>query len=230
MTKFEKYATLFIVVCLMILVTAVCCKISYHDGYKAGWRDCLASIQVDTTQHTDTSSYVNPEPVIVEPVATIPAGYVQVKAGTIAQLKARIAELEAAAMTAPIDSAASPIEDTPVDVALPVERKVYQDSTYRAVVEGIHARLAEIQTFNTTTTITKVVKEPVLPDLTITPAAKLNMTPAGMDAAAMLRVTKWWTGGWRFDGGLGYGLHMGEGIQQPGWYVELGFGLDIVRK
>lgn len=230
MSNFQKYASLFIVVCVMILVTALCCRISYHDGYKAGWRDCLASIQVDTTQHTDTSSYINPEPVIVEPVATIPAGYVQVKAGTIAQLKARIAELEAAALTAPADSAALPIGDTPVDVAMPVERKIYQDSTYRAVVEGIHARLAEIQTFNTTTTITKVVKEPVLPDLTITPAAKLIMTPAGMDAAAMLRVTKWWPGGWRFDGGLGYGLHMGEGIQQPGWYAEIGVGLDIVRK
>ena len=230
MAKFQKIAALLCVACTMIIVTAVCCFVSYHNGYKAGWNDCLASIQVDTTQHTDTSSYVNPEPVIVEPVTTIPAGYVQVKAGTIAQLKARIAELEAAAMTAPADSAASPVEDRPVDVAMPVERKVYQDSTYRAVVEGIQARLAEIQTFNTTTTITKVVKEPVLPDLTITPAAKLIMTPAGIDAVAMLRVTKWWTGGWRFDGGLGYGLHMGEGIKQPGWYAEIGVGLDIVRK
>lgn len=226
MTKFQKIAVAAILGIMLGLAFSSGFifghKRGYSEGYKAGWKDCLASIQVDTTQHTDTSSYVNPEPVIVEPVTTIPAGYVQ--------LKARIAELEAAAMTAPIDSAASPIEDTPVDVALPVERKVYQDSTYRAVVEGIQARLAEIQTFNTTTTITKIVKDPVLPNLTLTPAAKLVMTPAGMDAAAMLRVTKWWPGGWRFDGGLGYGLHVGEGIQQPGWYAEIGVGLDIVRK
>jgi hypothetical protein len=230
MTRFQTWAALFVAVVLVALALLVSGKVSYHRGYKAGWKDCLASIQVDTTQHTDTSSYVNPEPVVVEPVATIPAGYVQVKAGTISQLKARIAELEAAALTAPHDSAASPVEDAPVDVALPVERKVYQDSTYRAVVEGIQARLAEIQTFNTTTTITKVVKEPVLPSLTLTPAAKLMVTPAGMDAAAMLRLTKWWQGGWRFDGGLGYGLHLGEGVQQPGWYVEIGFGIDIIHK
>ena len=230
MTAFQKYALLFISVCFLLLALYVDGAIFWHRGWTAGWNDAMASIQTDTTQHHDTSTYVNPQPVSEEPVATIPAGYVQVKAGTIAQLKARIAELEAAAMTAPIDSAASPIEDTPVDVALPIERKVYQDSTYRAVVEGIQARLAEIQTFNTTTTITKVVKDPVLPNLTLTPAAKLVMTPAGMDAAAMLRVTKWWPGGWRFDGGLGYGLHVGEGIQQPGWYAEIGVGLDIVRK
>lgn len=215
MSKFEKYATIFIVVCLAIVAAGFACKVSYHRGYKVGWKDCLASIQVDTTQHTDTSSYVNPEPIIVDPVTTIPAGYVQVKAGTIAQLKARIAELEAAVLAAPADSTASPVEDTPVDVALPVERKVYQDSTYRAVVEGIQARLAEIQTFNTTTTITKVVKEPVFPTLMISPAVNVEVLPRSVFAGAGV-VADYWTGSWQFSLEVGYGVNNILGPAVPG--------------
>lgn len=229
MTKFEKYASLFIVVCLMILVMAVCCKISYRNGYRAGWQDCVASIQMDTTQHTDTSSYVNPEPVVIEPVATIPAGYVQVKAGTISQLRARIAELEAAAHATPADSLAALVGDTPVDIALPMERKVYQDSTYRAVVEGIQARLAEIQTFNTTTTITKVVHDTKLPDLTISPAVKAGILPGAFSASAQVTFDVW-HGRWQITGGAGYGLLMLHGIRQHGWVAELGWKYNLLIK
>lgn len=229
MTKFEKYASLFIVVCLMILVTAVCCKFSYRNGYRAGWRDCVASIQIDTTQHTDTSSYVNPEPVVIEPVATIPAGYVQVKAGTISQLRARIAELEAAAIATPADSSAALVGDTTVDIALPMERKVYQDSTYRAVVEGIQARLAEIQTFNTTTTISKVVHDTKLPDLTISPAVKAGILPGAFGASAQVTFDVW-HGRWQITGGAGYGLLMLNGSRQHGWVAELGWKYNLIIK
>lgn len=224
MTKLEKFASLFIVVCLMILVTAVCCKISYRNGYRAGWRDCVASIQIDTTQHTDTSSYV-----VIEPVATIPAGYVQVKAGTISQLRARIAELEAAALATPADSSAALVSDTPVDIALPMERKVYQDSTYRAVVEGIQARLAEIQTFNTTTTITKVVHDTKLPDLTISPAVKAGILPGAFSASAQVTFDVW-HGRWQITGGAGYGLLMLNGFRQHGWVAELGWKYNLLIK
>ena len=229
MTKVEKYASLFIVVCLMILVTAVCCKISYRNGYRAGWRDCVASIQMDTTQHTDTSSYVNPEPVVIEPVATIPAGYVQVKAGTISQLRARIAELEAAALATHSDSSVVLVEDTSVDIALPMERKVYQDSTYRAVVEGIQARLAEIQTFNTTTTITKLVHETKLPDLTISPVVKAGILPGAFSASAQVTFDVW-HGRWQITGGAGYGLLMLNGSRQHGWVAELGWKYNLLIK
>ena len=229
MTRFQTWAALFAAVILIALASLVCGKISYHNGYKAGWRDCLASIQVDTTQTTDTSSYVNPEPVVVEPVTSIPAGYVQVKAGTISQLKARIAELEAAIASAPVDSASAPVEDPPVEVALPIERKVYQDSTYRAVVEGIHARLAEIQTFSTTTTITKVVKEPVLPALILSPAAMVSFDPAGFMVGAGVSADTW-SGRWQFSVDIGYGLRLQNGAQTPGWYASLRGKYNIFQK
>ncbi|MBQ0154754.1 MAG: hypothetical protein KBS70_08255 [Bacteroidales bacterium] len=38
-------------------------------------------------------------------------------------------------------------------VALPIERKVYEDSTYRAIVSGYHASLDEIQVYQRTQTI-----------------------------------------------------------------------------
>lgn len=233
MTNFQKIAILFIVVCLMIIVTGVCCKISYHKGYTAGWQECLASIQVDTTQHTDTSSYVNPEPISVEPIESTPAGYVLVKAGTIAQMRARIAKLEAAAhgpdaaLVEPEQPA--PVDSIPVEVPLQVERKVYQDSTYRAVVEGIQARLAEIQTFNTTTTITKILKEPTLPKLVISPALRGIMVPGAYGASAMVTFDSW-HGNWRFFGGGGYGVMSVDGAVKSGWVAEGGVKFDIVIK
>lgn len=229
MTKFQKIAAILCVACTMIIVTAVCCFVSYHNGYKAGWRDCRASIQVDTTQHTDTSSFVNPEPVVVEPAASVPAGYVQVKAGTIAQLKARIAELEAAAATAPADSSAAPVEDLPVEVTLPIERKVYQDSTYRAVVEGVQARLAEIQTFNTTTTITNIVKDPVLPKFILSPVATASFDPGGVLAGVGVSVDAW-VGRWQFGAEAGYGIRLDKDGQAPGVYARAVAKYNLFKK
>lgn len=149
MTKFEKYATLFIVVCLMILVTVVCCKISYRNGYRAGWQDCVAGIQVDTTQHTDTSSYVNPEPVEVKPAPPSDNGRERLLLGTIAELRARLDSL----------SAAKP--DTAfVEIPVPVEVKTYADSTYRAQVSGYRPSLDWIEVYQKTTTITQYIDHP----------------------------------------------------------------------
>ena len=219
MTKFEKCAAIFIAACLLVLVVGAGYKIGHRRGYDAGWRDCLASIQVDTTHTTDTSSYINPEPVIVEPVETTPAGYVLVKAGTVSQLKARIAELEAAALAAPVDAAPAPVDSIPVEVPLQVERKVYQDSTYRAVVEGIQARLAEIQTFNTTTTITKIVKEPVLPKFILSPSALASFDPGGLTVGAGLSADVW-VGRWQLGADCGYGLRYQDNAMTPGIYAR----------
>lgn len=224
----------FALVCLaagILLSVYFAAKIGHKRGYREGWRDALESIQADTTQHTDTSSFVNPEPVAVEPVAAIPAGYVQVKAGTIAQLRARIKELEAAALAAPADSSAkpSPIDSIPVEVSVPLERKVYQDSTYRAVVEGYRARLAEIQTFNTTTTITKVVMQTAPPELILSPSAVVAFDPGGMMVGGGVSADTW-TGRWQFSVTIGYGLRLQNGAQTPGWFATLVGKYNLFQK
>lgn len=229
MTTFQKYAMLLISVCFLLLALYVDGAIFWHRGWTAGWSDAMASIQTDTTQHHDTSTYVNPQPVSEEPVAAIPAGYVQVKVGTIAGLKARIAELEAAALNQTPDSTAAPVEDLPVDVALQEERKVYQDSTYRAVVAGINPRLEEIQTFNTTTTITKVVHDLKTPELIASPAIQANFLPGALSLSAMMTFDSW-HGAWQLTGGVGYGITWMNGGSQRGWLAELGWKYNLIVK
>ncbi len=229
MTNFQKFAFLFCAVVGLIIAAGVSFKLGRSVGYRAGWVDCEASIQTDTTQHHDTSTYINPQPIFEEPVVAIPAGYVQVKAGTVAQLKARIAELEAAALETPADSTTAPVDDTPIEVSVQEERKVYQDSTYRAVVVGINPRLEEIQTFNTTTTITKVVHDTKLPDLAISPAIKAGILPGAFSASAQVTFDVW-RGRWQITGGAGYGLLMLNGSCQHGWVAELGWKYNLILK
>ena len=62
MSKFEKYATLFIVACVMVLVIGFACKISHRRGYSSGWADCLASAKSDTLIVTDTLRIDHPVP------------------------------------------------------------------------------------------------------------------------------------------------------------------------
>lgn len=112
-------------------------------------------------------------------------------------------------------------------IVLPRENKLYKAEEYECQVSGIDPLLDWIKVYQKTETITQYV--PTLPEVTVTPAVKLYATPIGVDAAAMLRVTKWWEGGWRFDGGAGYGYHFGPELSH-GWYVEIGFGFDVIRK
>lgn len=82
MSNFQKYASLFIVVCVMILVTALCCKVSRKRGYSTGYQDALASIKPDT-EYVDKPVYID-KPV---PVEVKPAGQEFYPVGTVAQLK-----------------------------------------------------------------------------------------------------------------------------------------------
>lgn len=49
----------------------------------------------------------------------------------------------------------SPTLDDTIDVILPLEEKVYEDSTYKAVISGFQPSLKELTIYPTTTTITE---------------------------------------------------------------------------
>lgn len=49
----------------------------------------------------------------------------------------------------------SPTLDDTIDVILPLEEKVYEDSTFRAVISGFKPSLKELTIYPTTTTITE---------------------------------------------------------------------------
>ena len=68
------------------------------------------------------------------------------------------------------------------EVEVPMERVVYEDDNYRAVVEGFQPRLAEISVYPKTTIVTKEVKvEPPLFEFHIGPTVSWGWTPHGAD-------------------------------------------------
>lgn len=133
MTKFEKYAAIFIVVGLLALLVVACCKVSRHRGYKAGYADALASAVTDTVWHTDTIKVDKPVPVEVVKWKDKP-------------------------VLVPVDSLVY-VHDTAY-VELPWEAKIYQDSTYRCEVSGVQPQLDWIDVYQRTQTITNTVVVP----------------------------------------------------------------------
>jgi hypothetical protein len=131
MTKFQKYASLFIAVCLMILVTGVCCKISRHRGYKSGWNDALASAVPDTV--TVTYTIVREKPV------------------EVTRWKYKMVYV-------PVTDTITQHDTT--YVALQFEKKEYADSAYRAVVSGFHPSLDWIEVYQRTQTVTNYIERP----------------------------------------------------------------------
>lgn len=130
MNKFEKCASLFIVVCIMLLVTGVCCKISKHNGYKQGWNEAIESAVPDTVWRTDTITYEKPVEIV--------------------KYKDKLVYV--------------PVTDTihkhdTTYIALQFEKKVYRDSTYRAVVSGFQPSLDEISVYPKTAYITNTIVE-----------------------------------------------------------------------
>lgn len=68
------------------------------------------------------------------------------------------------------------------EVEVPMERVVYEDDEYRAVVEGFQPRLAEISVYPKTTIVTKEVRvEPPLFELHFGPTVSWGWTPHGAD-------------------------------------------------
>lgn len=200
MSKTERILSLVALAVILFLAAFFAWKIGQNRGYHKGFTAGVESVKADTVTRVDTHYVDRPVPV-VEYRDTGRLVYVQVTDTTN-------------------------IHDTTF-IVLPTTVRQYADSTYRLQISGVQPRLDWIETYARTEIVNHYF--PQLPSVTVTPAVKVFITPAGIDAAAMLRVTKWWTGGWRFDGGAGYGIHLGEGIQQPGWYAEIGFGYDIIR-
>lgn len=199
MSKTERILSLIALAVILFLAVFFAWKIGRNRGYHKGFTAGVESVKADTVTRVDTHYVDRPVPV-VEYRDTGRLVYVQVTDTTN-------------------------IHDTTF-IVLPTTVRQYADSTYRLQISGVQPRLDWIETYARTEIVNHYF--PQLPSVTVTPAVKVFITPAGIDAAAMLRVTKWWNH-WRFDGGAGYGIHLGEGIQQPGWYAEIGFGYDIIR-
>lgn len=113
----------------------------------------LAKTVSDTLEFRDTVYLPAPEPVKTEP-----AGFELVKVGTVAQLRRRIAALEAEAAaqlpdTAQVDAPAA-ADTAEVVVPMERERKTYETEDYRAVVSGIMPSLDEMAVFPKTVQIT----------------------------------------------------------------------------
>ena len=194
MTKFQKYATLFIVVCLMIVVTGLCCKVAKKNGYKAGWKAAVESAVPDTVWRTDTITYEKPVPVEkwIENVVYVPV----TQTDTVHK------------------------HDTTY-IALQFEKKVYQDSSYRAVVSGFQPSLDEITIYQQTAYITKVKTQFVYPKFILSPALTASVLPGSAFVGAGLDA-KLWRGRWEFSLEPGYGLNfMPDGMKR---------GVDVFGK
>ena len=123
-------------------------KIGWNSGYSAGWSAGYeAPHPGDTTATIDTSHYDHPDPVDVQPAAPVDDGREQLLLGTIADLRAQL------------DSLASVKPDTAyVEVAVPIEVKTYEESTYRAQVSGFRPQLDWIEVYQRTQTITQYIE------------------------------------------------------------------------
>lgn len=213
MSKFEKYATIFIVVCLAIVAAGFACKIAHKRGYRVGWDDALASIKPDTLWRTDTIYKDRPVPVEVKP-----SGQEMYPIGTVAQLKKVI------------DSLVSVKPDTAfVQIPIPTETKLYGDSTYTAQVSGYKPTLDWIKVYPRTAYITKPVPEYKYPSLVVSPKAGIEILPQNLFVGAGVGVD-YWTGRFQISVEAGYGLDIHDKVQTPGWYAEWKVGYNLIRK
>lgn len=99
----------------------------------------------DTTWLHDTTYIDNPVPVEVTP-----KGYELVPIGTIDRITGQILALEDSLEKKPKIVK----KDSLIYIDVPMERKVYEDSTYRAVVSGFHPSLDSLRIYQTTQCIT----------------------------------------------------------------------------
>ena len=152
---------------IMILALFAC-------AFLAGWfvggrRDSVPDVVVerDTTIVHDTDFIDRPVPVYITEVRT----------DTV-----RLALVDSSHTTVIRDSA---------DVEVPITQKVYEDSTYRAVISGFRANLDSLWVYNTIKeiTVTKTVKMPPKHwGLGVTAGPSLLVTPRG-DVKGGLGVT-----------------------------------------
>ena len=158
----------------------------YAKGFEEGWNaGYVAPHPADTTATVDTSHYEEPEPVAAHPVRPKDEGREKMLLGTITELQARL------------DSLAAAKPDTAfVEISVPMEAKVYEDSTYRAQVSGFRPSLDWIETFNTHTTITQYVEVPAPPKKGVKVGLGLSAGPAFI----------WTPDGWKAGAGIAGGI------------------------
>lgn len=120
------------VVGLWLTITAVLCIISYNNGAST------AVVTADTIEVVKWDTIVRTQPVVVEQKAL----------GLKAYRVKLLGRIE------PTDSLCDS-----VDVELPIEQKVYGDSTYKAWVSGFDARLDSIKIYQPTKYITITTKQ-----------------------------------------------------------------------
>ena len=212
MTKFQKYATLFIVVCLAIVAAGFACKFARSRGYKAGWADAYASFKPDT-EYVDKPVYID-KPV---PVEVKPAGQEFYPVGTLAQLQHVI------------DSMAAVKPDTTmIEIPVPMETKLYRDekdSTYEAQVSGYHASLDWIKVNQKTAYITVPVPEYKYPTFALSPSVGGFIFPQDYGVGAGLELA-FWLNRWEIAGGGGY--YVSNNSRGP--YGEIKVKYNLIRK
>lgn len=134
MSKFEKYATLFMVACLLIVAAGFACKISHRRGYSSGWRDAIASAVSDTVLVVDTIRIDHPVP-----------EYVYIDREKPVYLPVH-------------DTALVVIRDTTY-IAVEREIKGYSGEDYRLQVSGVQPSLDWIEVKKTTEYITNTIPD-----------------------------------------------------------------------
>ena len=178
MTTFQKVCTIFIAVCVLILVGGFSYKIGHHFGYKDGYSAYHPS---DTVVVVDTHTVY--QPIEVE------KWYEKEKLVYI-----------------PVHDTTT-IHDSTY-IAVPREVKQYQDSTYMAQVSGVDPSLDWIKVYQKTTTITVSVPEYKYPELIISPSVEAFVLPASFGAIGGVGVDYWsgrWQ--WSLTAGYGFYLN-----------------------
>lgn len=175
MSKALKY-TICIVACVALMAGLY--ALAWYLGEKRGrqnqYAEDMETFKPDTTFIYDTAWFDRPVPVVTEVVDT----FLQEVVDTI-QLR-----------------------DT-VFIALPIERKIYEDSLYRAIVSGYKPSLDKIEVFQTTKVVTVNVPVKMKPHNAI----YLDIT-AQYDAMFRIPIIvgyeRMWDSGFHIGAGVGY--------------------------
>lgn len=198
MSDFGKFCIAFWVVVGLFLVGGFSAKISHKNGYKQGYSDALASIKPDTVTVVDTIVYEKPVEQIKWKDKLV---YVPVP-----------------------DSILVEKHDTTY-IALQFEKKVYADSTYRAVVSGFQPELESISVYQKTAYITKVVPEYKYPTFALSPSVGGFIFPNDYGVGAGLELD-FWLNRWEIEGGGGY--YVSNNSRGP--YGEIKVKYNLIRK
>lgn len=143
MTNFQKYALAFCAGFALTFALIVSFKLGQHYAPKPP--EMPAQIKTDTLVVRDTMREKYPVP-----VQSTPTGYELVRAGTLADLRAHIAALEASA--AP--------DTTEVQVPIEIESRDYAGEDYRARVSGWRPSLDYIEVYPKTIYLQTEVTQP----------------------------------------------------------------------